>query len=72
MRFILAMFCLIACAHSASAQYGVSNQRDAYGNLARNSGTSPGAVNQGTPNNGAIRNAPILPATNPAKPAGSK
>jgi hypothetical protein len=64
MRFILAIFYVIACGHPASAQSGVSNQRDMYGNRVRDSGTSPGGVNQGTPSNGAIRNTPPQLPTN--------
>jgi hypothetical protein len=64
MRFCLAMFCILACGTAASAQSGVSNQRDAYGNLVRDNGAmSPRGVNQGPVNNGTIRNAPAQPTT---------
>jgi hypothetical protein len=50
----------------ALAQYGISNQRDRSGNLIRDGGTvSQQGVNQTAPNNGAIRNTPIQPPTNP-------
>jgi hypothetical protein len=60
MRFSLAMFCLFACGTSALAQSGVSHQRDAYGNIIRDSGTYPArGVNRGPINNGQINNGPI-------------
>ena len=70
MKFRLAIFWLIILESSALAQNGVSNQRDMYGNLVRNSAaTSPTGVNQSTPNSsGAIRNMPIQPPTNPNPP----
>jgi hypothetical protein len=71
MRLGLVILCLVALGGPASAQqYGVSSQRDMYGNIARDAGTnSQKGVNQATPNsNGLIRNAPIQPAINPAKP----
>jgi hypothetical protein len=37
-RFGLVMFSLLACGSSAVAQSAVSNQRDAFGNLMRNTG----------------------------------
>jgi hypothetical protein len=65
MRLSVAIFCLLVCSTAAWAQYGVSNQRDRYGNLVHNPGvTSPGSVNQGTSSNGAIRNTPPQPITN--------
>jgi hypothetical protein len=64
MRFTLAIICLVGCSSAGWAQYGVSNQRDMYGNLARDSGTyAPRGVNQGPVNNGPIRNAPTQPTT---------
>jgi hypothetical protein len=70
MKLRLAIFCLgMVLGHPALAQYGVSNQRDAYGNLVRSSGSSsPGSVNQSMPNNGAIRNTPAQQPTNPGTP----
>jgi hypothetical protein len=48
MRFTLAIFCIFACGTSAVAQYGVSNARDIYGNLIRNTGMkSAKGLNQG-------------------------
>jgi hypothetical protein len=70
MKFMIAAACLIAISQSAVAQQGVSNKRNMYGNLVRD-GESPswGGVNQATPTaGGAIRNAPIQPAINAAKP----
>jgi hypothetical protein len=62
MRFTLAFFCLLACGASALAQNGISNARDGYGNLIRNTGTSQQrGVNQGQANNGPINNAPAQP-----------
>jgi hypothetical protein len=70
MKITLAILWLVILGNSALAQYGVSNQRDIYGNLVHNGGaTSPTGVNQSTPNsNGAIRNMPIQPPTNPGSP----
>jgi hypothetical protein len=63
-RFGLAIFCLLACGPSAMAQYGVSNQRDAYGNLIRDTGGySTRGINQGPVNNGPIKNSPAQPPT---------
>ena len=65
MRYAFAIFCLIACSGSAWAQYGVSNQRDMYGNLLRDSGTySQRGINQGPVNNGPIRSGPAPTTTN--------
>lgn len=62
MRFTLAIFCLLACGASALAQNGISNARDGYGNLIRNTGTSQQrGGNQGQANNGPINNAPAQP-----------
>jgi len=64
MKFILALVCLVACLAPAKAQYGVSNARDGYGNLIRDTGTNPGRnVNQGPVNNGPINSAPAQPTT---------
>jgi hypothetical protein len=58
------MFCLLACGSSAVAQSGVSNQRDAHGNLIRNSGGySVKGINQGPANNGPIKNSSAQPPT---------
>jgi hypothetical protein len=64
------MICLLTNCASALAQSGMSNQRDIYGNLARDSGTySPRGVNQGPANNGPIRGTPAQPSTsNVGKP----
>jgi hypothetical protein len=70
MKFRLAILWLIIFGSSALAQYGVSNQRDMYGNLLHDGGaTSPTGINQSTPNNnGAIRNMPIQRPINPSYP----
>ena len=67
MRLRLAVLSLIMIlSNPALAQYGISNQRDRYGNLIRDGGTvSQQGVNQTAPNNGAIRNMPIPRPTNP-------
>ncbi len=65
MRFVLAIFCIMIWGASAVAQSGVSSQRDARGNLVRDTGAySARGVNQGPVNNGPIKNAPPQPATN--------
>jgi hypothetical protein len=64
MRFTLAVFCLLTCGTSAPAQYGVSNTRDAFGNLIRDAGTNPGrGIYKGPVNNGPFNNAPAQPPT---------
>jgi hypothetical protein len=64
MRFTLAIFCMFACGTPALAQHGVSNARDAYGNLIRDAGMNPGRdINRGPVNNGPINNAPAQPPT---------
>lgn len=71
MKLRIAILCLLTISGSpALAQYGVSNQRDSYGNLVRNTGTLPQTgVNESTPNSsGAIRNAPVQRPTNPTLP----
>jgi hypothetical protein len=74
MKFSLAILSLTILGSSALAQDGVSNQRDMYGNLVRDSATrSPAGVNQSTPNNiGAIRNTPIQPPINPGSSQAQK
>lgn len=63
MKIRLAILCLIALSTPALAQYGISNQRDMYGNIVRNNGSySSTGVNQGPVNNGPIRNAPAQPS----------
>lgn len=72
MKLTLAFLSLIVIANAALAQSGVSNQRDMYGNLLRNGGAASTGVNQSTPSNGAIRNAPIQTPTNPRSPPTSQ
>ena len=66
MRFLLAIFCMLASGDSALAQYGVSSTRDAFGNLVRNAGETPqGGINRGPINNGPTNNGPAQsPMTN--------
>jgi hypothetical protein len=73
MRLKLAIICLVVCSASAQAQYGVTNQRDAQGNLLRDNGSyTQRGVNQGPVNNGAIRNAPTQPpVANANQPIGA-
>jgi hypothetical protein len=59
MRFVLAVVCMSACATSALAQYGVSNARDAYGNLMRNTRMNPAQNPQGRVNNEPIKRRPV-------------
>ena len=68
MKVTLVFLSFVVLGDPALAQSGVSNQRDMNGNLVRNGGAASGGVNQSTPNNGAIRNAPIQTRTNPASP----
>jgi hypothetical protein len=64
MKFQLAILCLIAFSNPALAQYGISNQRDMYGNIVRDAGASSRTgINQGPVNNGSIRNSPGQPST---------
>jgi hypothetical protein len=64
MAWKLAIVCVMACSSPALAQYGISNQRDAQGNLVRDNGAYvQRGVNQGPVNNGQIRNAPAQPPT---------
>jgi hypothetical protein len=71
MKFTLSILCMFACSTSAFAQYGVSNERDGYGNLVRNNGvnqlrTSPQALRNNP--NGPINNVPNSPPpTNPPR-----
>ncbi len=69
MRVALAAICLlVACCASAQAQNGVSNTRDAYGNIVRDTGASRvRGINQGPVNNGPINNAPAQPSTTNAR-----
>ena len=72
MRYAFVFFCLTACCGSASAQYGISNQRDMYGNLPRDGGAySPKGINQGPINNGPIRTAPAPTTMNNGGPINS-
>jgi hypothetical protein len=67
MRLSLAIFCIFVCGTSVQAQYGVSNVRDASGNLVRNTGTTS-SRGQGPGNNvsGPTTNVPVAaPPTNP-------
>jgi hypothetical protein len=67
MRFSLAIFFIFVCSTSVQAQYGVSNVRDANGNLVRNTGTTS-SRGQGPGNNvsGPTTNVPVAPPpTNP-------
>jgi hypothetical protein len=64
MALKLAIVCVLACSGPALAQSGITNQRDAQGNLVRDNGTyAQRGVNQGPVNNGPIRNAPPQPPT---------
>jgi hypothetical protein len=69
LRFVILLLAMIL-GNPALAQYGVSNQRDGYGNLVRDQGTlSQTGVNQSTPNgSGAIRNPPAQRPINPTVP----
>jgi hypothetical protein len=55
MKFVLAFVCMLAGANSALAQYGVSNVRDTYGNLMRNTGMNPAQNPQSHVNNEPIK-----------------
>jgi hypothetical protein len=72
MKLTVAFLSLVILGDPALAQSGVSNQRDMYGNLVHDSGKTSAGVNQSTPNNGAIRNAPIQSPTNPISPSKSQ
>jgi hypothetical protein len=62
MKFRLTIVCLIAFTAPALAQSGVTNQRNMYGNIVRDSGPYSGTgVNQGPVNNGPIRQSPAQP-----------
>jgi hypothetical protein len=70
MRFVLAIFCVFACATSVLAQYGISNARDDNGNLIRNTGMNPvRGSNQPPVNN---LNGPIINAPGPPPPVNSR
>jgi hypothetical protein len=74
MRLSLAIFCIFVCATSAQAQNGVSNVRDASGNLVRNTGTTS-SRGQGPGNNvsGPTTNVPVAaPPTNPRSNKGTR
>jgi len=72
MKFFSAILSLMFFISPGLAQTGVSNQRDMYGNLVRDSGAASTGINQSTPSNGAIRNAPIQRSTNPTSPPRSQ
>jgi hypothetical protein len=64
MRLRLAIILVMVCSSPALAQYGITTQRDAQGNLVRDNGPyAQRGVNQGPINNGPIRNAPSQPPT---------
>ena len=64
MKSTITIVLLLVGASSASAQTGVSNQRDMYGNLVRDGNNySVRGVNQGPQNNGPVRSMPTQPAT---------
>jgi transcription elongation factor len=74
MRLSLAIFCIFVCGASVKAQNGVSNVRDANGNLVRNTGTtaSRGQV-PGNKANGPTMNVPVAaPPTNPRSNKGAR
>jgi hypothetical protein len=74
MRLSLAIFCISVCGTSVQAQYGVSNVRDASGNLVRNTGTTA-SRGQGPGNNanGPTMNVPVAaPPTNPRSNKGTR
>jgi hypothetical protein len=63
MKATVTIVFLLAGASSALGQSGVSNQRDMYGNLLRDSGSySARGVNQGPQNVGPVRTMPAQPA----------
>ncbi|HWF46906.1 MAG TPA: hypothetical protein VG168_07875 [Bryobacteraceae bacterium] len=72
MKFAWAMFCLLACLTSvtAQAQNGVSNVRDANGNLVRNNGLNPtrGPSQPPVNNLGRPDNRPAVLGTSKARP----
>ena len=61
-RFTLAIVCMFACGASALAQNGISNARDANGNLIRSTGMNP-VRSFGQPSvnnlNGPIKSPPV-------------
>jgi hypothetical protein len=61
MKITLAAICMMGCITSALAQSGVSNPRDGYGNIIRNTGMNPvrsSGQPQGNNVNGAVGSAP--------------
>jgi hypothetical protein len=74
MRFSLAIFCIFVCGTSVHAQYGVSNVRDANGNLVRNTGTTaPRGQGPGNKVSGPTMNVPVAPPpTNPRSNKGTR
>jgi hypothetical protein len=78
MRFAFVVLSFLSLGNQALAQYGVSNQRDQYGNRPRDGGaaSSQGGNNQGvnqtTPNaGGIIRNVPAQPAASSPRATGT-
>jgi hypothetical protein len=72
MRLPLAIFWIFLCATSVQAQYGVSNVRDASGNLVRNAGTTRGQ-GPGSNVNGPAMNVPVAaPPTNRRSDKGTR
>jgi hypothetical protein len=66
MKFTLAIFCVLTCVTTASAQYGVSNARDGNGNLIRSSGmNSTRSFDQAPVNN--LNNSRPLPTPGPVQ-----
>jgi hypothetical protein len=61
MRITLTAICLMGCITAALAQNNISNPRDSYGNIVRNTGMNP-VRNSGQPQgnnvNGAVGSAP--------------
>jgi hypothetical protein len=74
MKFALTMFWLSAGITAAAAQYGVSNIRDGYGNLVRDTGMNSQRNNDQTPVNnlgGSNRRIP-QPQSQPISNSGTK
>jgi hypothetical protein len=71
MRFRLAIVvCMFACCTSALAQNGITNTRDGYGNLVRNTGMNPvRGTNQAPGNN---PNGAITSTLGPTPPINSR
>jgi hypothetical protein len=70
MRFTLAFFCICACAASALAQNGITNTRDGYGNLVRNTGMNPVRGSNQAPGNNP--NGAITSTLGPTTPVNSR